>query len=229
VKEIAESNWLGGERPDPVFNRLTDDIHEAVKQFDAVNPQRQIANVLAFVNRDPMCGAEDLRGVLTGAALTTSGEKLLIYEKYALGRIREERFRIDVYLWLEESGVFQVLLNDGDRRHSDRLRSEFETMVAGLEGHQNLMGMKKPPSIGLIGLGIVSLALGTPLVSQGNEFKCGYSRKIECSASGCQENAWAQPTSCFERLTHWSQRRSALMARRSLPQSDDVIPKGAHQ
>jgi hypothetical protein len=137
VKEIAESNWLGGERPDPVFNRLTDDIHEAVKQFDAVNPQRQIANVLAFVNRDPMCGAEDLRGVLTGAALTTSGEKLLIYEKYALGRIREERFRIDVYLWLEESGVFQVLLNDGDRRHSDRLRSEFETMVAGLEGHQN--------------------------------------------------------------------------------------------
>jgi hypothetical protein len=53
------------------------------------------------------------------------------------------------------------------------------------------MGMKKLPSISLVGLGILSLVLGTPLVSQGNEFKCGYSRKIECSASGCQETAVA--------------------------------------
>ena len=134
IKEIAEDNWLGGARPDPVFNRLTDDIHEAVKQFDSVNPNRKVANVLAFVNRDPMCGSEDLRGVLTGSALTSSGKRFRIYDKYALGRIREERFRVDLYLWLDESGVFQVLVNDADRRHSDRLRVEFEAIVTQLAG-----------------------------------------------------------------------------------------------
>ena len=35
---------------DPTFNRLTDDVHQAVKQFDAVNKGQKYPNVLAFVN-----------------------------------------------------------------------------------------------------------------------------------------------------------------------------------
>lgn len=50
VKSSPEDQWLniqiekaapgaiaGGSRSDPIFNRLAADIHEAVKQFDAVN------------------------------------------------------------------------------------------------------------------------------------------------------------------------------------------------
>src|SRR6266436_5852793 len=53
VKGIQEDTWLdkhlaaappgvvvGGGRPDPTYNRLTTDIHEAVKQFNAVNPNQ---------------------------------------------------------------------------------------------------------------------------------------------------------------------------------------------
>jgi len=132
IKEVAADDWLGGERPDPRFNRLTADIHEAAKQFDSVNPDRQLANVLAFVNRDSMCDSRDLIGVLTGNALTSQGSRLPLYEKYALGRIREERLRIDTYLWLDESGTFQVFLNDVDTRHSNRLRPDFEAIIRDL-------------------------------------------------------------------------------------------------
>lgn len=57
---------VGGGRKDPIFNRLSDDIHTAIKQFDSVNPEGQIPNVLAFVNHDKICGFNDLIGVLTG-------------------------------------------------------------------------------------------------------------------------------------------------------------------
>jgi hypothetical protein len=134
VKEVAADEWLGGERVDPRFNRLSADIHEAVKQFDSVNPDRQLPNVLAFVNRDSRCDSQDLLGVLTGHAVTADGKKLALYGKYALGRIRQERLRVDTYLWLEESGTFQVFLNDADTRHASRLRSEFKALVDSLAG-----------------------------------------------------------------------------------------------
>src|SRR5258708_2014233 len=63
VKSSPEDRWLddqlnnaspdelvGEARNDPVFNRLTSDIHEAVKQFDAVNKDHKYPNVLALVN-----------------------------------------------------------------------------------------------------------------------------------------------------------------------------------
>ena len=37
VKEVATDDFAGGVRNDPKFNRLASDIHEAVKQFDAMS------------------------------------------------------------------------------------------------------------------------------------------------------------------------------------------------
>ena len=51
---------FGGAKNDPTFNRLTIDIHTAVKQFDAVNPDVASPNVLTFVNHEPQCGFLDL-------------------------------------------------------------------------------------------------------------------------------------------------------------------------
>ncbi len=65
VKSI-EKDTAEGSRKDPIFNRLADDIHTAVKQFDAVNPKVTDPNVLALVNHDRKCGFLDLIGVMTG-------------------------------------------------------------------------------------------------------------------------------------------------------------------
>jgi hypothetical protein len=121
VKEIAADPWLGGLRSDPIFNRLSDDIHTAVKQFDAVNPDLQYPNVLAFVNNDRMCGSLDLIGVLTGHLLLEGGGSAAIYNKYSEGRIQQEKKRIHLYLWFDSFKANKVLFNPADSRHHNRL------------------------------------------------------------------------------------------------------------
>jgi hypothetical protein len=127
VKEVVADNWASGVRNDPRFNRLASDIHEAVKQFDAVNPDREHMNILAFVNNDSMCGALDLNGVLTGNALTESGESLPIYNRQAQGRVADGKFRIDGYLWFEGTVPTKMFTNGSDQRHQARLHEYFDS------------------------------------------------------------------------------------------------------
>jgi hypothetical protein len=118
VKGVDPDRWLdrlldnappgqivGGGRQDPVFNRLTGDIHQAVKQFDAVNPDLHHANVLIFVNNPGSnCGYGDLLSALTGQFFADSGERFPIYTVYSEGRIKHEKLRVHLYIWLEPDG-----------------------------------------------------------------------------------------------------------------------------
>jgi hypothetical protein len=101
VKEVQESASDSGAREDPVFNRLTDDIHTATKQFKAVNTDHEHPNVLAIVNNDVQCGSLDLVGVVTGNLLLEGGEKAPIYTKYACGRINKDLKQIDLIAWFD--------------------------------------------------------------------------------------------------------------------------------
>lgn len=117
IKEIAKDIWLGGAKPDPIPNRISDDIHTAVKQFKSVNPDLDNPNVLAFVNNDDRCGSLDLVGVLTGNLLIEGGGAAPIYLKYSHGRIN----RIHLYLWFDSFKANKFLFNFADTRHLDRL------------------------------------------------------------------------------------------------------------
>jgi hypothetical protein len=115
AKHIQHDEWLvrhldnapplqfvGGARPDPVFNRLTDRIHEAAKQFNAVNPDEALPNVLVFANSDHQCGFPDLISVLTGNFYAEGGAVEPIYKQYSEGRIKEEKYRIGLYVWHDD-------------------------------------------------------------------------------------------------------------------------------
>jgi hypothetical protein len=115
AKHVRHDDWLdkqlatakpleivGGLRHDPVFNRLAEDIHQAAQQFDAVNHEREVPNVLVFTNSDRQCGFEDLVGVLTGNFYAESGEVEPIYRNVSEGRIREDKLVVDLYVWLNE-------------------------------------------------------------------------------------------------------------------------------
>jgi hypothetical protein len=134
VKEVVEDDFHNGIRNDPHPNRLASDIHDAVKQFDAVNPTREQANVLAIVNNDAMCGSLDLHAVLTGNAVTESGEALPIYNRQARGRIREEKFRVDAYLWFEGPTPTHLFLNGRDRRHESKVRRYLGPVCGNIAG-----------------------------------------------------------------------------------------------
>ncbi len=122
VKSLSQDEWLdkqleaakpgeivGGSRPDPTYNRVSKKIHEAVKQFDGVNPNMVHPNVLVFVNHHKGLGVPDLRLVYTGEVITDSGRQLAIFRKFSEGRIRDEKRRIHLFVWID---VFNGEPND---------------------------------------------------------------------------------------------------------------------
>ncbi len=115
VKSAAEDEWLdrqlnsaptgtlvGGARNDPIYNRIENKIHEAIKQFDAVNPSQAHPNVLVLVNHDKHANRFDLEAVLIGSIPVQGGGRLRGFTNYSHGRIRDEKFRIHLYLWVDE-------------------------------------------------------------------------------------------------------------------------------
>lgn len=138
VKTIAPDDWLiklikdappgtlvGGGRDDPIYNRLTNKIHDAVKQFETVNPNSEDPNVLAFVNLDNMCGWHDLIAVTTGQFLSKGGGLHPIYLKYSEGRIKKEKIKIHLYIWIDKSKGDFYLFNQVEKKHLNNLCSYF--------------------------------------------------------------------------------------------------------
>ena len=99
AKHIRRDDWAGGLRADPIFNRISNHIHEAVQQFNAVNPDRAYPNILVFANSDSMCDARDLDSVVTGLFRVKGGTDEAIYAQFSEGRIKEEKCQIDLYIW----------------------------------------------------------------------------------------------------------------------------------
>jgi hypothetical protein len=115
AKHVQHDDWLdkqlekarpgeivGGLRPDPIFNRIAGHIHQAAKQFEAVNHDHQYPNVLVFTNSDRLCKFDDLVSTLTGNLYAEGGTVEPIYRSVSEGRIREEKSTIDLYVWFNE-------------------------------------------------------------------------------------------------------------------------------
>jgi len=112
AKHLQRQDWLdkrldnaelgqlvGGIRADPIFNRLTEYVHEAVKQFNSLNPKHEHPNTLFLANSDRVSDVLDLIAVLDGMFRGESGVRQPIYTRYSEGRIREERFTVDLIIW----------------------------------------------------------------------------------------------------------------------------------
>lgn len=134
VKSVEKDTWLdkklnaatpgeivGGFRDDPVFNRLTDDIHKAVAQFLAVNPDTAIPNVMVFVNHDSMCDEQDMIAVLTGQFLADDGTAHRIYAKFSEGRIKYEKYAIHLFCWVEKECIRALTFNQAHPAHCNVL------------------------------------------------------------------------------------------------------------
>jgi hypothetical protein len=100
LKEAQPLQFVGGLRPDPIFNRLTTHIHKAAQQFVAVNPNHDYPNILVFANSDSHCTfKDDLVGVLTGNFYGEGGIVEPIFEPFSNGRIMYEKMLPDLYVW----------------------------------------------------------------------------------------------------------------------------------
>jgi hypothetical protein len=138
VKSSPEDRWLddqlnnaetgelvGGDRNDPIYNRLTSDIHESMKQFDAVNKDQKYPNVLALVNHDDICGFNDLLGILTGNFYANDGTAHPIYRQFSHGRIKDEKRNIHLFIWLDDHNSDLLLFSQTDEAHHAALCNTF--------------------------------------------------------------------------------------------------------
>lgn len=134
VKSSSEDEWLDniaqkappgeiaeGYRQDPIFKRLSGDIHNAVKQFDSVNKGIVHPNVLALVNHDSACGFLDLLAVMTGNFYADDGSAHPIYWQFSEGRIKEEKRRIHLYIWLDDLKPNQLFFTQTDAAYNEKL------------------------------------------------------------------------------------------------------------
>jgi hypothetical protein len=97
LDHVSPGQIAGGVRVDPIFNRLTNYVHEAVKQFTSVNPKHEHPNTLFLANSDRVSDVLDLIAVLDGMSRAESA--VSIYTRCSEGRIRKEAFTIDLFLW----------------------------------------------------------------------------------------------------------------------------------
>lgn len=114
LKNAAPGEVVGGLRNDPVFNRISNALHTAFKQFESVNSEHRLLNFLFLVNHETSAGPVDLDRVLTGREDPRHGLFDLTCEQFSEGRIQSEKHKIDLYVWLELD-----LVKNGKRRSTE--------------------------------------------------------------------------------------------------------------
>jgi hypothetical protein len=110
---------VGGARSDPTFNRIARHVAKAATQFEAVNADRAVPNILIFVNHADASSFADLHETLTGTFFAESGEQYKTRIHIAEGRIGEARLKIDLYGWIDVKTrrAQGYLFNDANPKH----------------------------------------------------------------------------------------------------------------
>lgn len=125
LEEAAPGEIVGGLRKDPVFNRLSAHIHKARKQFEAVNKEEDLPNVLAFYNEDEQSGFLDLLAVTTGNFFAEGGSVFPIYKNFSEGRIRADIEKIHLFIWIDVHKPHRFLFNTINSKYQNELCSIF--------------------------------------------------------------------------------------------------------
>jgi hypothetical protein len=101
LAEAPPGSLAGGARPDPIYNRISNAIHTAAKQLVSANRNHDALNILVLMNRDKQAKYQDLVSIITGKWDPLAGINDKTHEQFSEGRIREEKSKIDVYVWLD--------------------------------------------------------------------------------------------------------------------------------
>jgi large subunit ribosomal protein L30 len=114
-------------RPDPAAHNLANHILNAAEQFDAVNPDRTVPNILVIVSHARLRGPLDLRHTLEGIQLGEDGRRVypladpekqdpdtqLTKQK----KVWKAAQSIDLYIWIDaHDGTWTYRLPAGAKR-----------------------------------------------------------------------------------------------------------------
>jgi hypothetical protein len=127
LERAPSGEVVGYARADPRFNRIARHILNAVRQFDSVNPDHSLPNVLVLVNHDAGSNFNDLYETVTGYARAASGERYPFHTRIAEQRLGDKRGQIDLFLWIDDHrkrrGIAGFLWSEASKEHLAALRT----------------------------------------------------------------------------------------------------------
>jgi hypothetical protein len=188
----------GGVRKDPIFNRIGRQIEKAVSQFDAVNANHDLPNVLVFLNHDNASNFNDLEETLTGEFRTTTGERIATVKNVSEGKLKDAKDRIDVFIWIDrKTDRIRLWLAIGSCMLKGKLAAQGATCHPGLGGDMRHRSMS-----------VIAILLAS--------FPAVASAQANCEAVP----AGPARTDCFLALSQFYRAQSDLAAAKARAQSD---------
>lgn len=98
--DIKPGDPVSKTRPSPTSNNLARQIESAVEQFDAVNPDHELPNVLAIVNHAAGRTRSDLHITVTGIQVP-DGPRLYTLKPDRQKQVWQAARRVDLFLWID--------------------------------------------------------------------------------------------------------------------------------
>jgi hypothetical protein len=102
----------------PYHRKLGSHVRYAAKQFDAVNPDYRLPNILAFVTHCPDIERRDLLATIAGLPIPNSDRRLFMLSRKMQQQVIDAARRIDLFLWIDaQNRICQHLsTNDAPRQ-----------------------------------------------------------------------------------------------------------------
>lgn len=124
VKSVLTKTGPEGILHSTIYNSLTENIHDAVKQFGSVNSTHSVPNVLLWISHNMQINVHTFLDLMKGHI---SIEDILVADltKFRDGRMAREANDIDLHIWLESDGTPQFVFNGAHRHLFRQLRRVF--------------------------------------------------------------------------------------------------------
>jgi len=103
-----------------IFSNITGDVHDAVKQFSAVNSLHLVPNVLVWVPHVPWFNRSTFIDLVGGGVFVEDTPHADL-RKYRQGRFDGDFRHIDLFLWVYHWGAPDMVFNAANLDHARKL------------------------------------------------------------------------------------------------------------
>lgn len=121
IFEFPEDGGPAIRKDAPFYRKLASHIRRAASQFDAVNPNRSLPNILAFVSHSSDIERRDLIATIAGLPVPGAAPVFMLPRKMQQ-EVLEAARRIDLFLWIDANKrTFQHLSPNGAAHQASAL------------------------------------------------------------------------------------------------------------
>jgi large subunit ribosomal protein L30 len=100
IFEFPEDGDAAVRKDVPFYRKLASHVRRAARQFDAVNPEHALPNILAFVSHSPDIERRDLIATIAGLPVPGAAPVFMLPREMQQ-EVLEAARRIDLFLWID--------------------------------------------------------------------------------------------------------------------------------